>query len=298
MEQQRKMENSKSKGITVVVPTYNSSGLLIKTLDSLTEQSLDSNLYEVIVSDDGSNDDTATVSQNYVGKLNIKYICQGDRGFRAGKARNEGIRLAQYETILLLDSGVIASNILLKLHFDLHSIKRQPIVIGLCYGLDEFDYIDENLFFDVFDENASADNFSKIEKIRSLCDCRYDYLSSIDFNIESTSNPWAVFWTCHVSFSRSAFYEVGGFDEFFCMWGGEDVDLGIRFHFAGYKFTLIKSIETIHYPHYKNSEERKKSAKRNIEYICEKYNNSNVDLLKTLNWEGILSRTPKEIQLV
>lgn len=47
--------------VSVVIPTYNRSALLRRTLESLTLQALPAAQFEVIVADDGSSDDTCSV---------------------------------------------------------------------------------------------------------------------------------------------------------------------------------------------------------------------------------------------
>ena len=81
------------QGISVIIPTYNRSTLLKKTLDSLSIQSLNNDQYEVIVVDDGSSDNTAVIVDSFKTKLNISYYFQEDRGFRVAKARNIGIKM-------------------------------------------------------------------------------------------------------------------------------------------------------------------------------------------------------------
>jgi len=67
----------------VIVPTYNRSWLLRETLRQLTRQSLPVADFEVIVSDDGSSDDTAEVVTEFANRLRIRYHFQQDLGFRA-----------------------------------------------------------------------------------------------------------------------------------------------------------------------------------------------------------------------
>ncbi|MDD2485923.1 MAG: glycosyltransferase [bacterium] len=51
-------------GVSVIIPTFNRAAILEKVLFSFDNQSLPANEYEVIVVDDGSEDDTvATVSR-------------------------------------------------------------------------------------------------------------------------------------------------------------------------------------------------------------------------------------------
>ena len=89
--------------ISVIVPTYNSSLFISKTLKSIINQTLKP--YEVIIIDDGSTDNTkekilSIISQNK--NINIKLISGLHAG--PGSARNIGIKSAKSKWIAFLDS--------------------------------------------------------------------------------------------------------------------------------------------------------------------------------------------------
>ena len=84
--------------VSVVVPTYNRAYCLSRALDSILKQTHPIN--EIIVIDDGSNDDTYTLlKQRYP---QVRYYFQANQGVSA--ARNHGIQLAKSPWIALLDS--------------------------------------------------------------------------------------------------------------------------------------------------------------------------------------------------
>ena len=84
--------------ISVVIPSYNRAHTLQRALQSVFDQS--SAVDEVILVDDGSTDDSATmVARDFPGVIVIR---QPNAGVSA--ARNKGIEAAQYNWIALLDS--------------------------------------------------------------------------------------------------------------------------------------------------------------------------------------------------
>ncbi len=84
--------------ISVIIPTYNRARSLIRAVDSVLAQTHQD--FELIVVDDGSQDDTADIVQkHYPG---IIYIRQGNRGPAA--ARNRGVEMARYGLLAFLDS--------------------------------------------------------------------------------------------------------------------------------------------------------------------------------------------------
>lgn len=274
-------------GISVVIPTYNAQDLLEKTLDSLCYQHLDKSCYELIVVDDGSSDGTAALVQRYEDRVNIHYHFQDDLGFRVAKARNEGVRRARFENILLFDAGMIASPDLLDIHLRHHRQHHDLAIVGLSYGVNEFTTEYAELLTNAFDSQNVEHAFKTLSLHPELYDCRFPFLSSLNFELDVIAAPWVIFWTGHVSFKKASFDQVGGFDEWFQSWGGEDVELGIRLHQKGCRFHLLDSIESVHYPHPKDPEQKKHNARHNILYICSKHPSPITEMLKHYGWEDI-----------
>lgn len=85
--------------VSVIIPAYNQGHYLDQAIQSVLEQT-HRNL-EVIVVDDGSTDDTATVAQSFA-DARVRYIYQENCGLSA--ARNAGLRHASGEFVSFLDS--------------------------------------------------------------------------------------------------------------------------------------------------------------------------------------------------
>ena len=83
---------------SVVIPTHNRAGLLAQALDSVWAQRFHD--FEVIVVDDGSSDDTATVLARREPRLQV---CRQERG-GPGPARNLGAHHARGAYLAFLDS--------------------------------------------------------------------------------------------------------------------------------------------------------------------------------------------------
>ncbi len=97
------MTNSQSPLFSVIIPAYNASRFIRNTLDSVRNQTFDD--YEIVVVNDGSNDDTLEVVKAYFldfSGLNCKIINQDNRGI--GGARNSGIKEARGKFVAFLDA--------------------------------------------------------------------------------------------------------------------------------------------------------------------------------------------------
>lgn len=92
--------------ITVVIPTYNRAKYLNACLESLVNQDLSREEFEVIIIDDGSIDKTREVVERFEKKLNLKYFSQKHRG--VSFARNTGIDESRGEAIVFFDDDALA----------------------------------------------------------------------------------------------------------------------------------------------------------------------------------------------
>jgi glycosyltransferase involved in cell wall biosynthesis len=93
--------------VSVVVPTYNRSLLLGRTLDSLLAQRTDSLRYEILVVDNGSTDDTREVVKSFARRFPaLQYLFEQRQG--VSHARNTGIAAASAPIVALIDDDVEA----------------------------------------------------------------------------------------------------------------------------------------------------------------------------------------------
>ncbi len=90
--------------ISVIIPVYNSSNYIKKTINSVYNQSLDD--LEVVCVNDGSTDNSLEILKNLNNKYDtLKVISQKNQG--PGKARNVGLDAAEGEFVAFLDADDI-----------------------------------------------------------------------------------------------------------------------------------------------------------------------------------------------
>lgn len=89
--------------ISVVCPTYNSANFVLRTLENVVDQVYAP--FEIIVSDDGSTDDTVSVVRNFLKEragIKSELIVNPHRG--PGATRNTAVQRASGEWIAFIDS--------------------------------------------------------------------------------------------------------------------------------------------------------------------------------------------------
>ncbi|WP_063763204.1 glycosyltransferase [Streptomyces sp. NRRL WC-3742] len=273
---------------TVIVPTYNRSGLLRHTLDSLARQRLaPGEEFEVIVVDDGSTDDTAATATGYRERLDLRYLFQEDQGYRVAGARNLGIADARGEVCVFVDSGVILHSGALAAHLAAHRRAEGPVaVLGYvrCFNEGNEDGEQITAEIDFTDPDASLGRFTEQHRWPDL---RETYYERYGEDLGALTAPWLMWWTCHVSANTAQLREVGGFDEAYRSWGAEDVDLGYRLHRAGARFVLRRDAASLHVPHPKVYEDNMASAAANYRYFAEKFDTPVARLVPDHHFEEI-----------
>jgi len=115
---------------SVVIPTFNRCHEIDKVLQGLSHQKKAQTKFEIIVIDDNSNDDTYEIVNNYQELLPIKYIIKNDNINSAARTRNIGIRKANNELIIFLDSDVIPNEYFIASHITAHEAQHRAVVLG------------------------------------------------------------------------------------------------------------------------------------------------------------------------
>lgn len=105
---------------SIIIPTYNRAEKLLECLKALFVQEYSKNGYEIIVVDDGSQDDTEKILCNLQKEspVSLRFLFQSNQG--QGVARNRGVSEARGDIILFLGDDIMATPSLLKEHARMH----------------------------------------------------------------------------------------------------------------------------------------------------------------------------------
>jgi len=202
-------EEQHARTATVVVPTWNRSRLLAQTLSGLRQQ-CGGVSFEVVVIENGSCD-TAVLQRDFP---EFRFFCLRERGVCA--ARNLGARQARSSLLIFLDDDVVPSADFVSAHVSAHEHFTERVVIGaLRWEIDP-----ERKCFGLETQVAA------------------ERLLPVPTSDGSTPCGLADFRTGNFSLRRELLERVGGFDESFDPYGGEEVDLGIRLAAVNADFQL------------------------------------------------------------
>jgi len=193
--------------LSAVIPTYNRAQTLRKALQPLLSQAGElGEAVELIVVDDGSNDDTADVVASLAREspVPLTYARQPNRGPAA--ARNLGMHMARGEWILFLGDDIFPQPGLLATHLDIHE-HEQPRVTVAVLGLV------------TWDPGLTVTPFMQWWGGQRL---RFPASRERGF-----TETWR-FYTCNVSAQREFLLADGGFDEGFPDAAFEDTEFAFR----------------------------------------------------------------------
>ena len=208
--------------VALIITTYNRPDALGLVLDSVLRQSVMPD--EVIIADDGSGPATKELVEKYKSMFSVPlhHVWQEDKGFRAAKIRNEGIKKAGAQYIILIDGDIV-------LHKEF--VKSHILMSGKNLFLQGHRaMLDAALTYKALKEKKI--NFGFWEKgIRNRKNTVHNWTLAKIFSRKSLSTKGII--SCNFSFWRDDAYKVNGFNEDFTGWGKEDTEFGIRLLNAG-----------------------------------------------------------------
>jgi glycosyltransferase involved in cell wall biosynthesis len=126
---------------SVLVANYNHAALVTRAVDSVLAQDYPADLREVIVTDDGSTDDSLARLARYDGRSDVQVVAQPNRGQTAAYAA--ALARARGDYVCLLDADDLCSaNKLAVLAQTLQDRAAVPETLFLCHDLEILDGAD------------------------------------------------------------------------------------------------------------------------------------------------------------
>lgn len=196
---------------SIIVPTFNGASRIGNCLDALVGQTRGRNV-EIIVVNDGSTDDTASVVDRY---HDVRFVTQKNAGPAA--ARNRGA-LDSNGTILLFidDDCVPASNWL--------SAMLEPFLDMAVVGVKGVYRTRQKAMIARFVQVEYEERYRPMAKLKHI-----DFVD-----------------TYSAGFRRDRFFEAGGYDAAFPVACAEDVELSFRMSARGWKMKFIPAAVVYH----------------------------------------------------
>ena len=249
--------------VSVIIPYYNREDLLLNTLKSFQLQTINKDEYEIVIIDDGSNENIDNKIKSLHLNINISYnYFQRDSKSCAALARNRGIEKSRGEILIFLDCDQIVYPDFLEEHlypFDKFGNNNDILQFGLRK------YMNKTISFD-------PDRQLITNKTDFSNDSRHYVFQIFSHNMSVVRSSWHLIFSNNISTSKKAIDKFGGFDDNFKGWGLEDTEFGYRLYKNGVKIVYNPYIEVVHqYHEYSFDENRYIQWNRNFNYFTSKH---------------------------
>ena len=201
--------------ISVIVPVHDGAEVLERSLGAIIASDMSRNLWELIVVDDASGDQSALVAGRYADTV----IKIGGRPRGPAYARNRGLELARGRIVVVVDADVcVHSDTIRRLADRLTDDSSLGAVLGA---------------YDV-----GLEHHNRVTSFRNLRRC---------FLQRSAAGDVDHFWPACAAVRRSVLDDVGHFDEWH-YWRpkAEGAELGQRIRAAGFRILLDPAIQATH----------------------------------------------------
>lgn len=239
--------------LSVIIPTRNRKENLRHTLHALTEQSLNREYYEVIISDDNSEDNTFELYNEYRPQFALKYVNNNTKphSWNASVPRNLGAQVANLTTqaYVFLDSDVLLPPDALDNYRKNFEENKDRVIIG------PYDFMQPN-GNDVMQRDVRFDKFQNTEP-HEVFDTIHDGLACFGGNL---------------LIPRNIFWSVGGYSEDTHI-GLEDGEMGIKLWKKSTKFSYDKALYGKHQWHETPSDRFPPNMAEHIDKLNKKHFN-------------------------
>ena len=230
-------------GISVIVPACDRLPTLREVVRRWSLQSYPADRWEVIVGDDGSTADLAAELAPWLGpNVRVERLPGSGSTFRAGQARQHGAERARFDVLAFLDADVAVDQDFLWHLSWTHARDPRAVVLGYLSGYNLTDLGHRHEAADIAPTERLTGDVVPVIPDRS----REPALAACFDNVALLDEPWGLAYTGNLSVRRSLLAEAGGFATDFEGWGFEDVDLGVRLHGAGARWTFSRFALSYH----------------------------------------------------
>ena len=222
--------------VSIILVNYKTEQLLLAAIESVIEKS-QGFLYEIIVVDNHSDDDSGRIIAQKSWPVQITYIPLDDNlGF--GRANNEGIRIATGRYVFLLNTDTLLINNAIKTMVD---YMDGHLSVGICGG-------------NLYDQQMRpVHSFARMPSIfDEICELSLGIIQKItegkNRGFNHTGRPKRVGYItgADMMIRRTALDAAGWFDPDFFMYY-EEVELTERIKKLGYQIISVPQARIIHY---------------------------------------------------
>lgn len=219
----KKTSSHKTK-VSVVIPVRNESSNIIRCMESITSQDYPAELFEIIVCDDSSTDNTVALVREYIDQtkhsVRLIELSLKKRIFKK-QAITEAVSAATGQLIMVTDGDCIMNSKWISSFVGYYEEHQPPIIAGPVFFTDE------------------KGIFSKLQSL--------EFMSLVASGLGSVSGNFPVMCNgANLAYTKEAFISSGGYTSDSGYVSGDDIFLLVKITklFPG-KIGVIKSADAI-----------------------------------------------------
>jgi len=225
--------------VSIIITTYNRAGHLRRGLQSLFTRCTKPADVEVLVIDDGSNDETERVYSEFKdSNWNIRYIYNHNPGYSScSLAKNIGIKQAKGELLIFTEPEILYVTDIVSQHLAWHrKVNNYLISAGTIYF--------------VFAKKVMTLTWQELQNPKLITERKEvqewgkDFPSAYDIRVRR--NEFGLYCS---SIRKENLMRIGGYDEGFQNWGFNDIDVLDRLNRIGIKEVSDNNIICVHLAH-------------------------------------------------
>ncbi|RRQ28567.1 glycosyltransferase [Rhodococcus sp. Eu-32] len=209
--------------VSVIVPYYDQPAQLSLVLTALAAQHYPLERVDVVVADDGSA--VAPDVERWRTDLSISVVTQEDNGFRAAAARNLGAHASTGQVLCFLDADTVPTPDYIRHAVRLPSLVPDALVVGRRKHADLSEITESAVL-----QWITAQDESGHDREPAWLVDGYARTSNL---LEPGWDGYKYVLSAVMTCSRALFDAVGGFDESFVQYGGEDWEFANRAFMMG-----------------------------------------------------------------
>lgn len=211
--------------LSVLIPTRNRAALLEECLHTLFTQDYPPDQWEIVVVDDGSMDATPSVLKTLEKESPVPLRAFPNPGRGVAAARNEAIRKACGELLLMTGDDILLSGSWVRAHAESH--RSTPDTVAVLGHTDWDPRLGRTPILEYLDQGKQF-GYRKIDDPENV--------------------KYLFFYTSNLSFKKGFLLRTGElFDESYPFAAMEDIDLGYRLSRHGLRIRYVKEAKAHHY---------------------------------------------------
>ncbi len=218
--------------IAILVSSFERPAHIRRVLASIAAQRGVTGSFEVVVTDDGSRDETPRLVRQFAASATfpVRFVTHPHDGFHIARCRNEGVQASSAPYLLFLDGDCMIPPDHLRAHLD---CRREGYALA-GYPI----YLNQSISEQITPAQAKNCGYLRHVSTFQKLEMRWRHLRAQLYTLaNSPTRPKLL--GGNLGISRADYKRINGYDENFHGWGCEDDDLRMRLVSSGIRVASI-----------------------------------------------------------